>query len=222
MTRGAWSHVHQCKTEVTEEHIKSGYWTRLVNVPAPCASLHDLTLHAAAQTGAQPELSAAFAAKVLCSLSSSGGRAGPHRAQNSSWLTERVEEHHDLPLMSPSHSWTDLPGWKQLKITATETFAFRDTQVEWQRQVSVDRCFWSSWTLRGSAAPNRFQYFFLQPQGQFLFYFPVKLCIIKKQMSPCNPEEKRGRYSLRSYFSLCPCTSIQYSWVSNLDTCMSL
>lgn len=91
MTLGARSHTHQSKTEVTETHIKSGYWTGLVNVPAPCASLHDLTLHAAAQTGAQPELSGAPAAKVLLSLSSSGGRAGPHRAQNSTWLTEGVE-----------------------------------------------------------------------------------------------------------------------------------
>lgn len=60
MTLGAWSHVHQCKTEITEKHIKSGYWTRLVNVPAPCISLHDLTVPVAAQTGAQPEPSKAL------------------------------------------------------------------------------------------------------------------------------------------------------------------
>lgn len=72
--------------------LNQGIELELVNVPAPCTNLHDLTLHAAAQ----PELSQA--AKVLRSLNSSRGRAGPHQAQNYNWLTQRVGEHCDLPL----------------------------------------------------------------------------------------------------------------------------
>lgn len=61
--------LNQC-IELTSERAHSLY------------RLHDLTLHAAAQTGAQPELSKAFAAKVLHKRNSSWGRAGPHQGQD--------------------------------------------------------------------------------------------------------------------------------------------
>lgn len=61
---------------------------------------------------------------------------------------------------------------------------------------------------------------FSNPKDRFWFTFQWNFTQLRSRRAPRNPEAKH-REILSSYSSLCPCTSTQYSWVSNSDTCVA-
>lgn len=140
--------------------IKSGYWTRLVNVPCTCTRLHDTTR-------------ALKSLQVLRDWNSCGGRAGPCRAQSYNQLTEGGGDHCNLPLNSLQataklFSYTNLPVQKWLKMMTTKIFGqIKTTEANFPWMAVSDHPGLS----RAALLQPGFDASFSNPRDSFCFIF---------------------------------------------------